>query len=424
MKRPKIGIILVIVVAVLMSVVSTASLAADPVEISLLWWAGEADDPNARLELSLIEYFEELHPNIKVNIVFADWNSILDRTVTLHAAGLAPDVLWVREGHAYDLAKMGLLADLERFISRDPDFDPDNFLPGVYDSAKVDGVQYALHRDVWAPSIFYNVSWFQQVGLADPQPGWTFDDLLETAQKLTDPTRNKFGMGNIESRNTIIYSFGGRVMNEDKTAFTLHEPAALEAIAYMHSFPWVYHVQPQPGELPDWHEPQWVRGDVAMQYWGPWAWPGYHDVVEFEWDVAPPVHGPAGAATHLDGLLLAISSATKHPDEAWQLLRFLAYDVRGQTEFVRKGMGSPTVRYPETLRALLESENAPRTVQNYVEALMSGRPDIPRLPQRVHDVFDETFSAIMSNSVDIAPAIQEAERRALAILEELAQQRL
>ena len=69
-----------------------------------------------------------------------------------------------------------------------------------------------------------------------------------------------------------------------------------------------------------------MRGDVAMNFWGPWAWPHYKDVVEFDWDVSPPVAGPAGAASYLDGLLLGVSAFTAHPDEAWKLVRFLGYD--------------------------------------------------------------------------------------------------
>ena len=70
------------------------------------------------------------------------------------------------------------------------------------------------------------------------------------------------------------------------------------------------------------------------------------------------MHGPAGSATYLDGLLLGVSTYTNHPDEAWKLVRFLGYDVRAQAEQVRRGMASPTVRYPEALQAFYESENA------------------------------------------------------------------
>src|SRR5690606_1735783 len=118
----------------------------------------------------------------------------------------------------------------------DPAFDPRNLLPGVLESAQVQGVQYALHRDVWAPTIFYNVDRFYEAGIADPQLGWTFDDVIEIARRLTDPEANRFGIGNVQdNRNATIASYGGSVMNDEQTAFTLNAPEALSAIRYMHA---------------------------------------------------------------------------------------------------------------------------------------------------------------------------------------------
>ena len=45
----------------------------------------------------MIRLFEEAHPDIKVNVEFADWNTISEQTVTRAAAGLSPDVMWIRE---------------------------------------------------------------------------------------------------------------------------------------------------------------------------------------------------------------------------------------------------------------------------------------------------------------------------------------
>lgn len=397
-----------------------APWAAAQTQINMMWWVAEDGSPGYQRELALVKLFEAAHPDIKVNLEFVDWNLIPEQTVTRAAAGLSPDVLWIREDSFWDLANRGLLMDLGPFIGKDPDFDPDNFLPGVFESARVNGVQYALHRDVWAPTVFYNRSWFQEAGLADPQPGWTYSDLLDIARRLSNPDQLRFGMGSIDSnRNGVILSFGASLMNEDQTAFTLTTPQMTEAAAYMHSYRWVSHAEPRPGELPDWFEPQWVRGDVAMQFWGPWAWSNYHDVVQFEWDVAPPVAGPAGAASYLDGLLLGVSAFTTQPDAAWKLVRFLGYDSRAQTEQVLMGLASPTVRYPETLQAFFESEVAPRTVQNYIMALQAGRPGYPRIPMEVKAVIDEAFTSILEDTESIANALGEAERRANALYQEI-----
>lgn len=404
--------------ALLMALLAPAASAQTT--LRLLWWVAEDGSAGWQNEMALIRLFEEHHPDIKVEVMFADWNTIPDQTITLSAAGQAPDVVWIREDSFYDLATRGLLMDLGPFIAKDPDFDPNNFLPGVFESARVHGVQYALHRDVWAPTIHYNRSWFQEAGLADPQPGWTYFEFLDIARRLSNPDQLKFGLGAIDSnRAGVLLSWGASLMNEDQTEFLLTSDRMIEAVTFMHSWRWVYHAEPRPGELADWYEPQWVRGDVAMNFWGPWAWPNYKQIIDFDWDVAPPLHGPAGAAVYLDGLLLGVSSQTKHPDEAWKLVRFLGYDVRAQAEQVRRGMASPTTRYPEALQAFFESENAPRTVQNYILNLQSGRPGYPRIPMTIKAVIDEAFNAILNDTQAVTSALSDAQNRATAMLQEI-----
>ena len=407
------------VVVIVMTLLASPTAFAQT-EIDMVWWVSDADVEGKRNEVAIIELFEEAHPDIKVNLIYVDWNMFPDQTLAWAAVGDLPDVLWIREDSLYDLATRGLLMDLGPYIARDPDFDPNNFLPGVLESARVNGVQVALHRDVWAPTVFFNRTWFQEYGLADPESGWTYVDLLDTARKLTDPTKFKFGMGNIDSnRNAVILSYGGSLMNTDQTEFTLTDLAVIEATTYMRSYRWEYHAEAQPGELADWWEPQWVRGDVAMQFWGPWAWPNYKETVTFDWDVAPPMAGPAGTYTFLDGLLLGVSSQTKNAEAAWKLVRFLGYDSRAQTEQVRRGMASPTVRYPETLAAFYESENAPGSIQNYIAVLQSGRAGIPRLPREVSEIVNQAFTSIMNDEQSVTSALGDAQVRATVALRDV-----
>lgn len=415
---PKRTVLRVLAFALLLALLAPAASAQTT--LKLLWWVAEDGSPGYLNEMALIKLFEETHPDIKVEVQFADWDLIPEQTITLSATGLAPDVIWIREDSFYDLATRGLLMDLGPFIAKDPDFDPNNFLPGVFESARVNGIQYALHRDVWAPTVHYNRTWFQQAGLPDPQPGWTYYEFLDIARLLSNSNQLKFGLGSIDSnRAGVLLSFGADLMNEDQSEFLLTSPEMFEAVSFMHSWRWVYHAEPRPGELADWFEPQWVRGDVAMIFWGPWAWPNYKEIVEFDWDVAPPLHGPAGSATYLDGLLLGVSTYTNHPDEAWKLVRFLGYDVRAQAEQVRRGMASPTVRYPEALQAFYESENAPRSIDNYIAGLMAGRPGYPRVPMEIDQVIDEAFTAILEDTAPITSALGDAQHRVTVLWDEI-----
>ncbi len=397
-------------------VLGAAAASAQEVVLQIMWFN---PDDGIENDLRILRAFEARNPGIRVEHRYAAWDVYPDQVMTLAAVGQLPDVIWIREDTPYDLATSGVLMNLEPFIARDPDFDPRNFLPGVLESARVNGVQYALHRDVWAPMLYYNVDHFESAGIATPQSGWTYDDLLDIARRLTNPQANRFGMANIQTNQySIILSFGGRFMNEDQTEFAIDEPEALQALEYIHSFPWVYHAQPQPGELPDWFEPWWVRGDASMLFWGPWAWSNYSQDVTFNWDILPPPAGPAGIAAQVDGLMLGMSAKTQHPEEAWELIKFLAYSEEAQTMLVRLGMGSPTVRYPQTLQAFFESDVTPRSVHNYIEALNHARPGFPRLPLEVMQVVSNALNSIVDPGTHPIVALQQELPRAEALLRE------
>ena len=58
---------------------------------------------------------------------------------------------------------------------------------------------------------------------------------------------------------------------------------------------------------------------------------------EMRWDVAPVPKGPEGRATRFATFDLCISKTTKHPEEAWELLKFLSSPFAMRT---RLKMGS------------------------------------------------------------------------------------
>lgn|GEM_PF-2771389 len=386
---------------------------AEPVTLQLMWWSTEGSQEHD-LNLEILELFEELNPDVRVEVIFADWNSYADKVWMLMATGEAPDLLWIKKEDLFDFAMGGMLEDLGPFIEKDSEFDASNYLPAVLETCQILGRQYGLLRDVYAHSIFYNVDRFEESGIAAPQVGWTYQDLLGISKKLTDLDAKRFGMGNLEfNKDSIIASYGGRWMNEDQTEFLLHEIETIDAIYYMHDFIWLHHAQPQPGELNDWWEPQWQAGEVAMQWTGPWTWAGYTRDVRFRWDVTPPPAGPAGTYTSLGGMPIGISSYTEHPQEAWELLKFLTYEEPAQTLQVLFGIASPVVTYPETLAAFHRSQSRPKSIDHYLLSLMSGQLVKPCLPDKVERIIAEAFTDIFNSRKAPEQTLAEAERVAM-----------
>ena len=70
-------------------------------------------------------------------------------------------------------------------------------------------------------------------GVTYPEEGWTYDDMLEIAKKLTIPGE-QYGVGiaasNADPSNVfmtlspIVWSYGADFLNEDQTECTLNTP--------------------------------------------------------------------------------------------------------------------------------------------------------------------------------------------------------
>ena len=89
--------------------------------------------------------------------------------------------------------------------------------------------------------MYYNKTMFDEAGVPYPEAGWTYDDMLEIAKKLTIPGE-QYGVGigasNADPSNVfltlspVIWSYGGDYLNEDQTECTLNTPEAIEGIRY------------------------------------------------------------------------------------------------------------------------------------------------------------------------------------------------
>ena len=74
---------------------------------------------------------------------------------------------------------------LDDFLAGQYPLDLSVYLPGMVDPGKFEGKQYLLPKDFSPLGVYYNKKIFDKAGVAYPQDGWTWDDLLKTAQALT-----------------------------------------------------------------------------------------------------------------------------------------------------------------------------------------------------------------------------------------------
>lgn len=315
-----------------------AALAQDsPVTISFaLRPQGGGGAPNAG-ELyvqAVLAEFAKLHPEIHVEYVplTGNWQ---DRMTAQMATGTAPDVFEMWGYFANNWGDQGMLLDLNPYVERD--FSADviaDFYPGQWEAAVQVGGPYAgarigIPRYVNTEILFYHQDAFDRAGLPYPPVmeaanDWNWTTFLEAAKKLTVGD----GEGNVRTIGfrtpyweQWVYSAGGRVFGwpEAPLEFLLDQPEAVAGLEFLRSLIWEHRVAEVGSDF--------SQGTAAMgTEWGSCCIQRVMAAVQdqFRWNIGPLPVGPTGKRHAWIGKdMWGIYAGTKHPEEAWTLVKFL-----------------------------------------------------------------------------------------------------
>ena len=81
----------------------------------------------------------------------------------------------------------GRVLSLDSYIAGQDGLDTSIYLPGLLTRAG-GTAQYLMPKDYSPVGVYFNKKLFDQFGVAYPQDGWTWDDMLAAAQALTQDT--------------------------------------------------------------------------------------------------------------------------------------------------------------------------------------------------------------------------------------------
>lgn len=273
---------------------------------------------------------------------------------TMLAGGTVPDIMRVNDDFVRYYSIKDQVLDLSPYLERDA-IDPAQYFEGSYGfPQQPDGRYTAWSLGSQPRLIFYNVDMFNQAGVPLPPKdwtaeGWTWDDFVETAKRLTvegerwgalvyDDTGYEQTFAVNAGEEAGIYAADGKT-------FTLANPPGVQAIQWASDLTCVHRVQPERGLVtqPDSGNNLFTQGKVAMifrtQSTGDYF---RRNATGFAWDVAPP---PANVdqKTEPSLIVFAITKAAKNPDGAWELLKFMG-GAEGSRMFAERGAWVPSFR--------------------------------------------------------------------------------
>jgi len=376
--------------------------------------------------------FEEQHPNIKVIMEPVSYGEKETKYTVESEAGRAPDVFHV---HAFSLPmffSQGYANDLTPFIEKEGS----GFLDAWYDLPlklmQYEGKMHAMPGDYMTMVLFYNTELFKAAGLDPAQPPKTWDEFLDYALKLTSDTDgdgrvDQWGFGTVGAKDPgfplrfspFLWSFGGDYLTPDLKQSALDSPEAKEAFAFFVELYTKHKVVP-PGLTamnPQEVRTQLAQKKVAMILGSGWTPPIVNalnpDLHAFDVLNAAPAPMKRVQATAIWLSSWVMSPNTKHPDEAWELIKFitskdieLKWFIDNRVTSSRKDVSDVA---PEILNDKFASVLASQLPYGKVE------PQIKEWPE-IMDTFTTSIQEAIVGMKTPEAALAEAHERINAIL--------
>lgn len=310
-----------------------------PEEVTLTWWDHFNHSPMADQAVeSLLTRYQQEHPEVRVKRTSMSRDEFRAKLAEATSSGTFPDIAAVDSPEVPRLAGQDALADLtERFARWAL---TDRFLGPVRESATHDGRFYGVPLRTTTTALVYDREVFEQAGVAAPPTTW--DGLRATARTLTSGDRAGLCFaGKGEELTTTFLPFlwqaGGDVTDLGAGADPnggVAPGAGVAAATYLDEL--VNADRSVPADVLGWTGAEVARrfadGRCAMVVTDSGGIPTFNQA-GLDWAAAPLPGGEAGTAAPLGGETWVVGKGSRHVDQAWELLTWLAETRDNATEF-------------------------------------------------------------------------------------------
>ena len=399
-----------------------------------LWVMPNSPAPKEDMDKALAAFTKDT--GVKVDVEVVDWGVQLDRIRNAAVSGEGPDVTQAGTTQVPFFAALGGFEDMSNRV--DDVGGSGAYADGVWKTTQVVGQDgtWAVPWFTEARSIYYRKDVLEKAGV-DPATAFkTWDDFRNTLQAIKDkvPGIQPFGTPGKKAFDLVhhvmpfVWDAGGAELSSDNSKSTINSPQAVTGVEFVANL--FKDGLADPSQLErDGNQvaDQFKGGKIAVWIGGPWVLPTADRADDKAWvpaarknvALSPMPAGPEGDYTFVGGSDLMMFKATKHPNEAWALIKYLSGD-QVQTDYA-KLMGMFPARV-DAQKAVGESSGA-----NYsavYDAIQQGRTYAP-IPQwaevenaykgRFGNILDEAASGKASDA-EIQKQLDDAAKEADGLL--------
>jgi len=391
----------------------------------ILQWGDASEE---QIVQNLVTQYEQGHPDIRITrIQAADYDSKLKNML---AAGTPPDLFYLSYDRVPEFARQNLLANLEPFIAGMPDGKQwlDDFYPLLVEAFRYDGYEtgrgplYGIPKDFTTMVMYVNCDLFRKAGVAVPYNGWTWDEFEEDCKKISALPHDAAGRDYGAVLNTswplvlenVIQSYGGDFFNgADFSNSTIDSPQSVAALTMVHRLRFIddvaYHAT-GPSERDNGYQLFFTGKVGCLGPLGRWETPhfrgtGQNDpgITDFKWDITPLPH-ETRPVSDIAVVAWSMSQSTKHPKEAFDLLRFLC-GKQGEKTAAGLGLAIPSLKAVAQSDAFLSGK--PDHAQIFLDSIAHG--EISQIPseREFTQYFDDEISKCLTTNQISPPQAAE-----------------
>ena len=303
----------------------TGSAGAEDIEIHYAFWHGALEEFYNQCKTE----FEAAHPGVKIILEPTSWDEYWTKLEAAATGGSIADVFHMNGVNIKKYADGEVLMPLDELIAKS-DVDLSNYPPAMNAMYNFRGVQYGIPMDYDTIGLWYNKALFDKAGVAYPTSEWTWDDLAAAAKAITGIEEGVYGIAaNYEEQQgfyNTVYALGGYFVEDEKFGFNDENTrAGIQCWVDLMKAgvsPSEKSLEENPAYL------QFMAGKLGMVFSGDWVVSEYvspecsvSDVI----DVAElPLMANGKRASVIHGKANCISAQTKHPEEAYAWVAYLA----------------------------------------------------------------------------------------------------
>ena len=371
--------------------------------------SNDGNEDNLR---KIVDAFEDANPGITVEVTTMPYADYFTALQTDAAAGTLSDVFDIRFDDYALYQANGVLAPITPA-------NPGAIKQSLLEAYSTDGVSYALPTSFSAVVLYYNKDLFDAAGLDYPSSDWTWADEKEAALALTDQAAGVWG----DHQPVSFYEYykvlaqnGGQFLSDDGTSVAFNTPAGVEAAKWLVEKSGTVMPTIEQGQgSPDFDTDLFKAGQLAMLHTGIWVFGAVADV-PFGWDIAVEP-GNARQASAVFSNAAAVSSASKHPEEAAKFVEFMSssdvmVDVR-----LAAGWELPPIADDAKLASYLDM-GAPENRQAVFDSLdgIALLPIVAEGQAEMQDIMTEELVEAQAGRKTVEEALASAEQRINAVI--------